>query len=48
MDDQALKKALAEIKDDKLRDQIANHEQYLTSFKAQLLRRQTIETLVKD
>ena len=48
VDDQALKKALAEIKDDKLRDQIANHEQYLTSFKAQLLRRQTIETLVKD
>lgn len=48
VDDKTLEKALAEIKDDKLREQIANHEQYLASFKAQLLRRQTIENLIKN
>jgi FKBP-type peptidyl-prolyl cis-trans isomerase (trigger factor) len=47
VDDKALEKALAEIKDEKLREQIANNEQYLASFKAQLLRRQTIENLIK-
>ena len=48
VDDKTLEKALAEIKDDKLREQIANNEQYLASFKAQLLRRQTIENLIKN
>ncbi len=48
VDDKSLEKALADIKDDKLREQIANNEQYLASFKAQLLRRQTIENLIKD
>lgn len=48
VDDKTLKKALVEIKDDKLREQIANNEQYLASFKAQLLRRQTIESLIKN
>jgi trigger factor len=48
IDDKDLKKALAEIKDEKLREQIANNEQYLASFKAQLLRRQTIKSLVKN
>lgn len=48
VDDKSLKQALADIKDEKLRDQIANNEQYLNSFKAQLLRRQTIESLIKN
>ena len=48
VDDQALQAALADIKDEKLREQITAHEQYLNSFKAQLLRRQTIESLLKN
>jgi FKBP-type peptidyl-prolyl cis-trans isomerase (trigger factor) len=46
VEDSALKKALDAIEDEKLREQISNHEQYLSSFKAQLLRRQTIESLL--
>lgn len=48
VEDSALKKALDSIEDEKLREQISNHEQYLNSFKAQLLRRQTIESLLKN
>jgi FKBP-type peptidyl-prolyl cis-trans isomerase (trigger factor) len=46
VEESALKEALNEIKDEKLREQISNNEQYLGSFKAQLLRRQTIENLL--
>jgi len=48
VEDSALKKALGSIEDEKLREQISNHEQYLNSFKAQLLRRQTIESLLEQ
>ena len=48
VEDSALKQALESIEDEKLREQISNHEQYLNSFKAQLLRRQTIESLLKN
>jgi FKBP-type peptidyl-prolyl cis-trans isomerase (trigger factor) len=47
VEDSALKTALDAIEDEKLRKQISSHEQYLNSFKAQLLRRQTIESLLK-
>lgn len=46
--DQALQKALADIQDEKLREQISAHEHYLDSFKAQLLRQQTINSLLED
>ncbi|NLG06195.1 MAG: hypothetical protein GX559_00660 [Candidatus Pacebacteria bacterium] len=46
--DQDLQKALADIQDEKLREQISAHEHYLDSFKAQLLRQQTINSLLED
>lgn len=46
--DQTVQKALAEIKDEKLREEIVGHQHYLDSFKAQLLRQQTIESLLKN
>lgn len=48
VDEKSLNKALSEIKDEKLREQITSHQQFLDSFKAQLLRRQTIESLLKN
>lgn len=48
VDEKSLNKALNEIKDEKLREQITGHQQFLDSFKAQLLRRQTIESLLKN
>ncbi len=46
--DRDLQKALADIQDEKLREQISAHEHYLDSFKAQLLRQQTINSLLED